>query len=119
MFLLSKGQNHKLATEAETQRSYNKRATEMYAGCIDNCEVSSFGIFDQLNLDLKFVLVPENMFDPKGLDILAEGRKERTNSSFRFLSFEGVTKESLALKPVKIVLKESQKYLSIGYDWAN
>ena len=34
-------------------------------------------------------------------------------------SIAGVTKESLALKPLKIVLKDSQKYLSIGYDWAN
>ena len=34
-------------------------------------------------------------------------------------TIKGVSKESLAEKPVKYVLKHSQKYLSIGYDLAN
>ena len=59
----------------------------------------------------------------KGLDILAEGIKELVDAAADtwgyVRSIEGVTKESLALKPLKIVLKDSQKYLSIGYDWAN
>ena len=86
---------------------------------------SSFGIFDQLNLDLKFALVVpserQSSRIAKGLDILAEGIKEiaDASASIDVRSIEGVTKESLALKPVKIVLKDSQKYLSIGYDWAN
>ena len=57
----------------------------------------------------------------KGLDILAEGIKELVDAAadpYRVRSIEGVTKESLANKPLKIVLKESQKYLSLGYDLA-
>ena len=55
----------------------------------------------------------------EGLDILADGIKEiAAFSKIYARSFEGVTKESLADKPLKIVLKESQKYLSLGYDMA-
>ena len=55
----------------------------------------------------------------KGLDILAEGIKELVDADdTRVRSIKGVTKESLANKPLKIVLKESQKYLSLGYDLA-
>ena len=54
----------------------------------------------------------------KGLDILAEGIKELAAADYKVRSIEGVTKESLADKPLKIVLKESQKYLSLGYDLA-
>ena len=56
----------------------------------------------------------------KGLDILAEGIKELVDAAAHdgVRSIEGVTKESLANKPLKIVLKESQKYLSLGYDLA-
>ena len=81
---------------------------------------SSFGIKDKLNLDLKFALVPEvNAHIPSGLDILAEGIKEiAAFAEIWVRSIEGVTKESLAEKPLKIVLKDSQKYLSIGYDCA-
>ena len=57
----------------------------------------------------------------KGLDILAEGIKELVDAAadpHYVRSIEGMTKESLADKPLKIVLKESQKYLSLGYDLA-
>ena len=56
----------------------------------------------------------------KGLDILAEGIKELAAAAADdwVRSIEGVTKESLAEKPLKIVLKDSQKYLSLGYDLA-
>ena len=54
-----------------------------------------------------------------GLDILAEGIKEIVAfADIHVRSIEGMTNESLADKPLKIVLKESQKYLSIGYDMA-
>ena len=54
-----------------------------------------------------------------GLDILVEGTMEITYSDFwTARSIANATKESLAEKPLKIVLKDSQKYLSIGYDWA-
>ena len=54
-----------------------------------------------------------------GFDIVADGKKDLTASDDnRVRSVEGVTKESLAEKPLKVVLKDSQKYLSIGYDMA-
>ena len=54
-----------------------------------------------------------------GLDILAEGIKEiAAFADIHVRSIEGMTNESLADKPLKIVLKESQKYLSLGYDLA-
>ena len=80
-------------------------------GCLTGCALfsrrtSSFGIFDQLNLDLKFALVSDKYL--KGLDILADGIKEiNASADWDVRSIEGVTKESLALKPVKIVLKDS------------
>ena len=104
----------------------------MVAWCLTGCallprRISSFGIHDQFTLDLKFALVnvPEDHWTKKsknnqsGLDILADGNKEIVALADLWVrSFESKTKESLADKPLKIVLKESQKYLSLGYDRA-
>ena len=64
------------------------------------------------------MLVPHNGCG--GIDIAVEGIKEiNADPSAMVRSIKGVTKESLAEKPLKIVLQDSQKYLSIGYDTAN
>ena len=57
----------------------------------------------------------------KGLDIRLNNEKEKVNENDheglkRSICIEGDVKETLATTPVKYLLKDLQKYLSIRYD---
>ena len=81
---------------------------------------STYGIYDVHlgNTDLKFWLVAQNNKNAAtGVDIIVNGKKENDEdkSWWKRRSYNGVTKESLAERPIKHVL-EDQRRLSIGYD---
>ena len=90
--------------------------------------VVSYGIKDKHcgNLDIKITLnseVDESWNDrdvEKGLDIELNGKKEKVNEYYphlkRSIKIDGDVKETLATTPVKHLLKDLQKYLSIRYD---
>ena len=72
--------------------------------------MASFGVRDKFtnNVDTIISLVEENE-DEGGFHIWAGGHYEDI--------FDGaLTREQIAAKPVKCVLSDSQRHLSIGYD---
>ena len=82
------------------------------------CRTSGYGIKDKYRgtADIKLRLV-----EYLGLDIFIDGLKENDplNADLtRSIKDRKVTKQSLAKRPIKYVLKGSQKHLRIGYDLA-
>ena len=88
-------------------------------------QVVSYGIKDKHygNLDIKLMLQSEyeNKRAEKGIDIRLNHDKEKVDENDdevrkRSIKIKGDVKATLASKPVKYLLKDLQKYLSIRYD---
>lgn len=100
--------------------SYSEHTEDKLGTYNIKCRRSTYGIYDAHlgNTDLKFWLVAKNHHNAAtGVDIIVNGKKENDedNSWWERRSYNGVTKESLAERPIKHVL-EDQRRLSIGYD---
>ena len=87
--------------------------------------MASYGIKDKHcgNLNIKLMLNSEYESEnvQKGLDIHLNGEKEKVNANDdadwkRSIKIESDVKETLATTPLKYLLKDLQKYLSIRYD---
>ena len=87
--------------------------------------MTSYGIKNKhcgnFNIKLTLQLECKNDDVVKGLDIELNGEKEKVNEDDdvhykRSIEIEGDVKKTLATKPVKYLLKDLQKYLSIRYD---
>ena len=89
----------------------------------------SYGIEDKHcgNINIKLTLQSEvdqigcGYFVEKGLDIDVDGEKQKVNRNGnqfdqRSIKIDGDVKASLASTPVKHLLRDLQKYLSIAYD---
>ena len=85
--------------------------------------MASYGISDKYcgNINIKLILQSEHQYVEKGLDIQLNGYKEKVNADDdetrqRSIKIEGDVKKKLAETPVKYLLRDLQKYLSIRYD---
>ena len=133
MNFLGTGANNSNVTANKTKLSYEEQ------GGNDNvylrnknvqCSTSTCGIIDKhndYNADIKVRLIEHKKVG--GLDVVVDGHREREDGTKqgdktdtlhepRSILVPGVTKERLAAKPIKYVLKGTQRYLSIGYDLA-
>ena len=134
MNFLGTGANNSNVTANKTKLSYEEQGGNDRVYVLDkyqDCSTSTCGIIDKhndYNADIKVRLIEHE--EVGGLDVVVDGHRERedgtkqgdvlTGSKAEEVprSIRGVTKERLAAKPIKYVLKGTQRYLSIGYDLA-
>ena len=133
MFCLSKALNNSNVTVNRTKLSYEEQGGHdklfVAPGESKECSMSIYGIIDKYNYlaEIKVRLIEH--IKVGGLDVVVDGHREREDGKKQGdvinydgrndpRSIPGVTKERLAAKPIKYVLKGTQRYLSIGYDLA-
>jgi len=131
MNFLGTGANNSNVTANKTKLSYEEQGGNDKV-CLPSfrdqeCSTSTCGIIDKhndYNADIKVRLIEHE--EVGGLDVVVDGHREREDGTKQGdqpypdipRSIPGVTKERLSAKPIKYVLKGTQRYLSIGYDLA-
>ena len=132
MYFVGTGANNSNVTANKTKLSYEEQGGNdmIYLRGYEDCSTSTCGIIDKhndYNADIKVRLIEHE--EARGLDVVVNNYREREDGTKKVdntiisgkndpRSIPGVTKERLAAKPIKYVLKGTQRYLSIGYDLA-